>query len=111
MANILIAWPWRSFCEAIKKMRLAVIGTSGSGKSTLAKTVAQKLGVKFIEQDQLFWQPNWQMVPKEQFAASVSSEISAEAWTICGNHSSLQEEIWKRATHVVWLNYPLRISL
>ncbi len=56
-------------------MRLAVIGTSGSGKSTLAKDVAQKLGVKYIEQDQLFWLPNWQMVPKQQFASAVLKEI------------------------------------
>lgn len=92
-------------------MRLAVIGTSGSGKSTLAKEVARRLGVKYIEQDKFFWLPSWQMVPKEQFAESVLQEISAESWTICGNHSFLQEKIWMRATHVIWLNYPLATCL
>ena len=45
-------------------MRLAVIGTSCSGKSTLAKKVANKLGIRYIEQDKLFWLPHWQLAPK-----------------------------------------------
>lgn len=92
-------------------MRLAVIGTSGTGKSTLARRVASKLGSKYIEQDKLFWLPNWQMTPRDQFAESILKETSAESWTICGNHSFVQEKIWARATHVVWLNYSLKTTL
>lgn len=93
------------------QVRIAVIGTSGSGKSTLAKKIAAKLNIKYIEQDHLFWLPNWQEVSKEQFAKAVLGEISADSWSICGNHSTVQENIWGRATHVIWLNYPLRTSL
>ncbi len=93
------------------QLRLAVIGTSGSGKSTLAAAAARKLGIKHIEQDQLFWLPKWQMIPRDQFAEAVQKEISVDSWTICGNHSFLQEQIWERATHVVWLNYSLTTCL
>lgn len=92
-------------------MRLAVIGTSGAGKSTLAKKVSKKLSIKYIEQDKYYWLPNWQTVPIGRFMESIRKEISEESWTICGNHSNFQEEIWKRATHLVWLNYPLSLLL
>ena len=93
------------------QIRIAVIGTSGSGKSTLAKIAALKLKIDYIEQDQLFWLPNWQEVPKEQFQKAVLEKIPGDSWSICGNFSSHQENIWNRATHIIWLNYPLRIAL
>lgn len=92
-------------------MRLAVIGTSGSGKSTLAKAVADKFNIPYIEQDALFWRPQWQEVPKDQFIVAVRAEVSADSWTICGNHGPARKEIWARATHIVWLNYPMWLAL
>ena len=86
-------------------MRLSVVGTSCSGKTTLARTVSEMLGIKCVELDRLFWCPGWQKTPKEEFKAAVRREIEAENWTTCGNYSSVRDEIWKRATHIVWLNY------
>jgi adenylate kinase family enzyme len=92
-------------------MRIAIIGTSATGKSSLAQAIAQKFKLKYIEQDRHYWLPGWQVTPKEQFFTSVVKEISEDSWVICGNYSSTQEEVWKRATHVIWLNFPLRTAL
>jgi adenylate kinase family enzyme len=92
-------------------MRLSVVGTSCAGKTTLARAVAGKLGIKFIEQDRLFWRPGWEKAPKEEFRSAVLAEIEAEDWTICGNYSAVRNEVWKRATHIVWLNYGLPVVL
>ncbi|MEK6773759.1 MAG: hypothetical protein AABY64_07455 [Bdellovibrionota bacterium] len=89
--------------------RIAVVGTSCSGKSTLAKEISKKLSIKYIEQDQLFWRPGWVQVPQDEFRIALLNEISGNQWTICGNHSSFKNEIWSRATHIVWLNYPFHI--
>ena len=85
-------------------MRLCVIGTSCAGKTTLAKRVAEKLGIKFIEQDRLFWRPGWVQAPPEEFRRDVLRKIDCEAWTICGNYARLENDVRARATHIAWLN-------
>ena len=39
--------------------RINVVGTSASGKSTFSKALAQKLGLSYIELDDLFWLDDW----------------------------------------------------
>jgi len=86
-------------------MRIAVIGTSCSGKSTLARNLGKKLNIHYIEQDRLFWQPGWIQTDKEEFRKKLLLELKRDSWTICGNHSTCREEVFSRATHVIWLNY------
>ena len=92
-------------------MRIAVIGTSGAGKSTLAKKIAEIHKINYIEQDNLFWDSNWRPKSKDSFKAELISQISKDSWSICGNHSMLQELIWQKATHVIWLNYSMKRCL
>ncbi|MBL6991409.1 MAG: adenylate kinase [Bacteriovoracaceae bacterium] len=86
--------------------RISVVGTSCSGKSTLAQSIAHRLKIKYIEQDKLFWRPNWITANPQEFSSAMSQEIEATSWTVCGNHSLCRQKIWGRATHIVWLNYP-----
>ena len=92
-------------------MRLAVVGTSCCGKSVLAQRVAEKLGIKHIEQDRLIWRPNWEKVPREEYQPLLVQECAAESWTMSGNFSLRVDDLWKPVTHVVWLNYPLAVVL
>ncbi len=92
-------------------MRLCVIGTSCAGKTMLAKRAAEKLGIKFVEQDRLFWRPGWVQAPPEDFRRDVLREIDCDSWTICGNYSRLENDVRTRATHIAWLNFPLHIVL
>ena len=39
-------------------MKVNVVGTAGCGKSTFGKMLAEKVGVPYIEMDELFWKPN-----------------------------------------------------
>lgn len=91
--------------------KIAVIGTSCSGKSTLAKSLASKLNIPYIEQDEVFWLPNWEHIPREVFAQKIDEMTNGPQWTICGNYSASQERIWEKVTHVIWLNYPLPVIL
>jgi adenylate kinase family enzyme len=90
-------------------MKIAVIGTSGSGKSTFAKDAASILRVSYIEQDKLFWLPNWTPRSKDDFKSLLEPKIAEKSWTICGNHSAFQKEILRSATHIVWLDYKIHI--
>ncbi len=86
-------------------MRYLVVGTSGAGKSTLAQALADLTGSRYIELDALYWGPDWQAVPTEQFRQRVAQATQGERWVADGNYSDVRDILWPQATHAVWLNY------
>ena len=58
-------------------MKINVVGTSGSGKSTVARQLAEKFALPHIELDKLFWRPQWQGTPDDEFLAQVLTAITA----------------------------------
>lgn len=95
-------------------MRIAVVGTSGSGKSTLAERLAEALDVPFIELDAINWQPGWvalQTEDRAEFVRRVEAAVAQDAWAFAGNYSSVRDIVWRRATDLVWLDYPRSVVM
>jgi adenylate kinase family enzyme len=89
-------------------MRIVVIGTSGAGKTTMAENIAARFGLPCIELDRLHWGPNWQALTETdpaEFIRRVEAAIAAESWVTDGNYGVVRDLIWRRATHLVWLDY------
>jgi adenylate kinase family enzyme len=89
-------------------VRIAVVGTTGSGKTTLAKALAVQLTLPHIELDALNWQAGWRDLSRtdpDEFVRRVSAAIAAEAWVADGNYGLVRAFVWRRATHLVWLDY------
>jgi len=86
-------------------VRVSVIGSSGSGKTTFGKALASRLGVRFVELDALFHQPEWTPLPDEEFRARIAEVVTANAWVIDGNYGVVRPLVLQRATTVVWLDY------
>ena len=92
--------------------RVCVIGNTGSGKSTLAVTLAARLGVPYVESDDLFWLPGWVEVPNDDFRHALDVASSEDAWVISGNYLSRATDLtWPRADTVVWLDLPLPLII
>jgi adenylate kinase family enzyme len=91
--------------------RIIIVGTSGAGKSVLGEQAAARLGVPFLELDAYFWLPGWVQATDEVFRQKVSAATAVEAWVAGGNFSRARDLIWKRADTLVWLDYPLRVTL
>jgi len=80
-------------------MRISIMGVSGAGKSTLAAGLAARLGLERVELDALNWLPGWRDATR------------GEKWVTDGNYFVCQDLIWSRATDVIWLDYPLSVSM
>src|SRR6185295_18659219 len=91
--------------------RVVLIGTSGSGKSTVGERLARLLAQPFVELDELFWSAGWQPKSKEAFLALVREAASGQRWVVAGNYSSARQELWSRASAVIWLNFSLAVVL
>jgi adenylate kinase family enzyme len=91
--------------------RISIRGPVGSGKSTLGCTLGQRLGLPVIDLDTLFWLPNWQANPPEQFRADVQAALDAcpQGWICVGNYHRVQDLVLSRADTVLWLWLPFRV--
>ena len=87
-------------------VKINVIGTSGSGKSTLARNISQKLNIPYIELAALFWKPDWQGTPDEEFFARLTEKLAAsDGWVIDGNYKRTQAVKWREIDMIVWVDY------
>ena len=89
-------------------MRVSVVGSSGSGKTTLARQLSSELALPFVELDAVNWQAGWKDLnthDPDEFVRRVEAAIAPDAWVTDGNYGRVRPMLWKRATHLVWLDY------
>ncbi|WP_242675108.1 AAA family ATPase [Phytopseudomonas dryadis] len=86
--------------------RISVVGCSGAGKTTLSRRLARRLGYRHVELDALYHQPDWQILPTEQFQAQVADATRGDGWVMEGNYSSARPLVLERTDMVIWLDLP-----
>ncbi|HLY90332.1 MAG TPA: hypothetical protein VKQ27_15225, partial [Acetobacteraceae bacterium] len=89
-------------------IRIVITGTSGAGKTTLARTIAARLALPHIELDAINWQAGWRDLVRydpPEFIRRVTEAAAAEEWVADGNYGLVRDVLWRRATHMVWLDY------
>ena len=91
--------------------RVVVIGSSCAGKTTFAQELARTWGCDFIELDELYWGPQWTPKPAPEFHRLVRDAAQGSEWVSAGNYSAIRDELWPRATTIVWLNFGLGLLL
>jgi adenylate kinase family enzyme len=89
--------------------RVLVVGTTGCGKSTLAARLAQLLGSRFVDLDDLNWRPGWRQAPLRELRAQVAAAAAAERWTMAGNYRTVRDLTLARCQTVIFLDYPLPV--
>lgn len=88
-----------------------ILGRTGSGKTTLARELAAELEVPHIELDALYFGPQFSTVPLPVLRERVSAAVAADRWVTDGNKSAVRDLVWPYADTVIWLDYPLAVSL
>jgi len=91
--------------------RILILGRTGSGKTTLARELAATIGVPHVELDALYFGPDFSTAPLPVLRERTSAAIAGDRWVTDGNKSAVRDLVWPRADTVIWLDYPLVVSL
>lgn len=92
--------------------RVLIVGDTNAGKSTLGAQLSDALGMPFIELDALYWLPGWQARERDDFRQLLRDHLPEDGrWVAAGNYSSSSDIHWRRADTIVWLDYPLAVTL
>lgn len=90
--------------EALRKIN--IVGTSGCGKTTFAQCLSEILNIPFIEMDQLFWGPDWEMANDGELFSRLKLELSKPSWILDGNYTRTIPVKWAAVDAVIWLDLP-----
>jgi adenylate kinase family enzyme len=65
-----------------------------------------------VELDAIYWLPNWQAKPLDQFRTDVQAALDAcpQGWVCIGNYSHVQDLVLSQADTILWLRLPFRVS-
>ncbi len=99
------------FSYPLPGRKIVVVGVTGSGKTTFAGRLAAKLNLAHVELDSLHWEPNWQSAALEVFRQRVTDALACPGWVVDGNYSKTRDLVWSAADTLVWLDYPLWLTL
>jgi energy-coupling factor transporter ATP-binding protein EcfA2 len=91
--------------------RIVILGRTGSGKTTLARELAAALRVPHVELDSLYFGPSFSTAPLPVLRERTRAAISGDRWVTDGNKRAVRDLVWPRADTIVWLDYPLPVSL
>jgi energy-coupling factor transporter ATP-binding protein EcfA2 len=91
--------------------RILILGRTGSGKTTLARELAAAIGVPHVELDALYFGPNFSTAPLLVLRDRTSAAIAGDRWVTDGNKRAVRDLVWPRADTIIWLDYPLVVSL
>ena len=93
--------------------KIALIASaSGNGKTTVGRELAGRLGVPFVELDELVHGPGWVEIADEDLRDRLQPIIAADAWVIDGTYQrKLGDMVISAADTIVWLDLPMRVWL
>ena len=91
--------------------RISIRGATGSGKTTLGHTLGQRLGLPVVELDAIYWLPNWQVKPWDQFRIDVRAALDAcpHGWLCVGNYRHVQDLVLPITSRKTYVETTLRV--
>lgn len=91
--------------------RVIVIGCPGSGKSFFARKLHKLIGYPIFHLDNLYWNSDRSVVPKEEFLSRHDEAMLGASWIIDGNYNSTMECRMSRCDTVFFFDLPSEVCL
>lgn len=91
--------------------RVVVIGSGGSGKSTFSRRLGEATGLEVTHLDSVFWRPNWQKTPKDEWEKKVRKLVERDSWIVDGNFGSTREIRLDACDTVIFLDLPRPVCM
>lgn len=91
--------------------RVLLIGCGGAGKSTAATRIGERLGLRVVHLDALYWKPGWVEPAKGEWEQQVRRIVGGEAWVMDGNYGGTLDLRLTAADTVIFLDLPRRVCL
>jgi adenylate kinase family enzyme len=89
--------------------RIVVTGPIGAGKSRLAGELGERLALRVLHLDALFWKPGWIATPPDEWEAVQRRELAADSWIAEAQFDDVLPDWFHAADTVVFIDAsPLR---
>jgi adenylate kinase family enzyme len=86
--------------------RVAIVGCGGSGKSYVARELGRRLGAPVTHLDAVYYDDDWNELPKEKFAELQRELVAAPRWVIDGNYNSTLRIRLEACDTIVFMDMP-----
>ncbi len=91
--------------------RVLVIGSGGAGKSTFSRRLGEVTGLEVIHLDSVFWRPNWERTPGDEWERKVEEMSRGDSWIMDGNFGGTRLARIKASDTVILLDVPRSICI
>jgi len=92
--------------------KIIVIGCPGAGKTTFSKQLAKKLGLPLYHLDYFYYDNRFDYPHNTSaWRQRITELVHKEQWIIDGNYKSTFDIRFPQAEAIIYLDYPLRITL
>jgi len=91
-----------------------ILGPSGTGKTTVSRLLGEKLGLKILHLDNVYWEKDWHNISKEEFDKYMQTFFKKyRKWVIDGNYTNNRHFQYRLdlADTIVLLDFGLQVSL
>lgn len=86
--------------------KIVISGTSCTGKTTDGQEIAQRLGIQFIDIDDLHFLPGWIERTPTELAEEIRKTLAKhDAWVVASNYHPERAQIWEEADTIIWLDF------
>ena len=94
--------------------KIVVLGASGTGKTTVGRRLSEKLGIKALHLDSVYWLKDLENISKEEFDRHMKDFLMKNRkWVIDGNYSNNKHFKYRldAADTIIFLDFGRQVSL